>query len=721
MSDELAAYVRALEDRILEIENGLTWRVVVALQRLVPVHLRPVASKLGSLVAVTLTKKAPTDLKSRADEVSLETDTLKLLDEALDSREPVLLDFSCDTPEASVVIPVFNNAHLTLHCLKYLKNTNRRLDIIVVDDASTDKTRELLTRIHGIRVLRNKTNVGYKDSCSSGMRMASTRYSLLLNNDVFVDPDSIGNAITSLDSDDSTAAVCAKLLGLEGKIQECGSYLDSAGRSYGFLEGEPEDHPGSMHKRPVDYGSAAFLMMRTSMWKAVGGFSPDFKEAYFEDVDLCFRFWAAGYKVVFEPSCSAVHIRHASYSARVRSLVDANRLVFVSKHSSQLGKRAGLSGYQLAHVRQCRTSVTYVDTRLPLERYGAGFPRSRRIVEFLEGLDIDLTVVSTEAMGTSDMHEFRGGLSSEQTEIIVLDGSSFALSQLRGRIENSAICWVSRQNNFDYLLPEIRKSKRNGNPKVVYDSESLDFLRASSKGKGGLDDARLQLRTKAARRELERVRASDLALVVSQNEFDLLTEEGEENVVLLGYTPMADANLKPNTAATSQLFVGRLMDRESPNWDSLQWYLHEILPLASPGEIDLVVVGPVHPSLAKDLMEAGAKIKGPVSELAKEYASARILIAPTRFGSGIPLKVIDAVLGGLLPLVTPLLARQLGIPLDSKSVCRTPHDFVARLRDFQDDDLFELEFAKIRAIVLQRFARPVFENQMRAVLRRAGI
>ena len=721
MSDELAAYVRDLEDRILEIENGLTWRVVVALQRLVPVHLRPVATKLGSLLSRGHANRAPSEPSSLATVGLDQAHLLSVLDTALDSPDRVLIDFTCDKPQASVVIPVFNNAHLTLECLTYLKNTRIPLEIIVVDDASTDKTAQLLTRIHGIRVLRNDTNLGYKDSCSLGMEAASGEYSLLLNNDVFVSPDSISSALALLESDDSVAAVCAKLLGLGGKIQECGSYVDSAGDSHGFLAGEPHDHPGSMHRRPVDYGSAAFLMVRNSLWMAVGGFGLDFNEAYYEDTELCFKFWEMGYKVIFEPLCSAVHIRNASYSARASRLIQDNKRVFLRMRSSELSERTGLSHYQLAHIRQFRTSVTYVDSRLPLERFGAGFPRSRRIVQFLEQLDIDLTVVSMEKMGKADVQEFKRSLSSESTEIIVLDDSELNLSHLRARLGKASICWVSRKQNLDYLLPEIRKIRSAKSLRLVYDSESLDFLRKSPSKYAEPEDPRRELRTKAGKQELARIRASDIAVVVGHQEFDLLIEEGEENIILLGYTPLAEAKLSPNTPATSQVFVGRLMDRDSPNWDSLNWFLNEIVPLASPGEIDLAVVGSVHPVIAKDLMKAGARIKGSVSDLSKEYASARILIAPTRFGSGIPIKVIDAVMGGLLPLVTPLLARQLGIPLDSKSVCKTPQEFISRLRDFQDDDLFESEYTKIAEIVHQRFGRSVFERQLSAVLRRAEI
>jgi GT2 family glycosyltransferase len=723
MSDELldneslGAYVRSLENRIVEIESSLAWRFMGAVMRLVPADLVPKASAFASWVAAISSKQASSDSKS-SEELwgNYEIKMLAHLEKALDSSKNVLLDFTCSTPAASVVLTTFNNAHLTLQCLEYLKKAATPLEIIVVDDGSTDQTSRLLSRIRGVRIVTNETKVGYVDSCVSGMNMASLEFSLLLNSAVLVHPEAIRNAISLLESDESVAAVCAKLLGPDGNIQECGRYVDVTGFSVGFLAGKSQDHLGSMHRRPVDYGTSAFLMVRTSSWIASEGFRSEFNWASYQDADLCFRFWALGYKVVFEPSCSAIRVGKTSCEEAFIPSVDMIRRAFTKRHSVELGQRAGLSEYQLAHVRQFRPSFTYIDSRLPREKDGQGFPRARRIVDYLEGLDVDLTIVSTAAMTQTQIHEFREGLSSPSTEVIVLDGDRSKLSDLRERLRQTAICWVSRQNNFDFLFRDVRNSKMNGAPIVVYDTETLSFLRKHSNAAGTSDPQRA-LKSRDGKRELARIRASDLALVVSKSELDLLTREGEKNVLLLGYTSGTEAKLEPNIEASSQLFVGRLTDPGSPNWDSLKWYLEELLPIATSGELELSVVGSVNPWLAKDLITAGVSVQGPLENLAESYSSARIFIAPTRSGSGIPLKVIDAVAGGLFPLVTPLLAQQLGIPADSKSVCNTPEEFISRLREFRDDRLLLDEHAKIAAIMKLQFSKSVFENQIRIILK----
>src|SRR5262249_51574130 len=108
------------------------------------------------------------------------------------------------------------------------------------------------------------------------------------------------------------------------------------------------------------------------------------------------------------------------------------------------------------------------------------------------------------------------------------------------------------------------------------------------------------------------------------------------------------------------LFVGRLLERESPNWLGIQWFVRECWPVIRAYRADAVlsVVGHLHHDHA-DLEAPGVSLLGPATDLRPHYDSARVFISPVRFGAGIPIKILEATAAGLPTAGTRLMARQL--------------------------------------------------------------
>jgi glycosyltransferase involved in cell wall biosynthesis len=110
-------------------------------------------------------------------------------------------------------------------------------------------------------------------------------------------------------------------------------------------------------------------------------------------------------------------------------------------------------------------------------------------------------------------------------------------------------------------------------------------------------------------------------------------------------------------------FLGALYGTDTPNYDSLVWFIEEILPLIDkkiPG-IQFHVAGYVDRQLPAIKTKLGDQINwlGEVSDLDAFFGAARVFVAPTRFAGGVPHKVANAAAHGLPAVVTPLLARQL--------------------------------------------------------------
>src|SRR5437660_3007011 len=127
---------------------------------------------------------------------------LSLLLAELSVRQPATS--SSDTIRASIVIPVFNKANFTFHCLRSLAkeidfNTT---EVIVVNNASTDETGQLLSELRGfIHVIDNDENRGFVDGCNQGAAAATGEYLIFLNNDTLVLAGWLQNLLDTVDSD----------------------------------------------------------------------------------------------------------------------------------------------------------------------------------------------------------------------------------------------------------------------------------------------------------------------------------------------------------------------------------------------------------------------------------------------------------------------------------------------------------------------------------------
>ena len=93
---------------------------------------------------------------------------------------------------------------------------------------------------------------------------------------------------------DDVGAVAAKLVYPDGTLQEAGGIVWRDGSAWNFGRGEDPSLPEFNYVREVDYGSAAALLVRSEVWRAVGGFDERYAPAYYEDTDLCFAARALG-------------------------------------------------------------------------------------------------------------------------------------------------------------------------------------------------------------------------------------------------------------------------------------------------------------------------------------------------------------------------------------------------------------------------------------------
>jgi GT2 family glycosyltransferase len=215
-------------------------------------------------------------------------------------------------PSASIVIPTWNGADLLPGALDSLRaQTFRDFEIIVVDNGSTDGTRELLARRYSeVRVVALDRNRGFAAATNIGLRAALGEILVCLNNDVVAEPGWLGALAKALDSRPEVGSVACKMMDAKRP-----GILDAAGDAMSLVawnigRGE-KDAPRFNVAREILSACAGACAYRRAVFETVGWFDERYF-AWFEDVDLGLRAQIAGFRCWYEPGAVVHHLGSAT-------------------------------------------------------------------------------------------------------------------------------------------------------------------------------------------------------------------------------------------------------------------------------------------------------------------------------------------------------------------------------------------------------------------------
>ena len=213
-------------------------------------------------------------------------------------------------PTVSIIVPVFNNLLLTVECLLAIQrctDASVSYEVILADDASTDRTQTLLPRVANAIYLRNRDNLGFLRNCNRAAERARGEFVLFLNNDVQVTAGWLSALVAAFRARPKVGAVAPRILYPSGHLQEAGVVvnLDCSVDLIG-LNDDPSLARYAFARR-VDYCSGACLMLERQRFAELGGFADYLAPAYYEDLDLCLRLRAQGLDVWYVPDAVAVH------------------------------------------------------------------------------------------------------------------------------------------------------------------------------------------------------------------------------------------------------------------------------------------------------------------------------------------------------------------------------------------------------------------------------
>src|SRR5271165_4499697 len=220
-----------------------------------------------------------------------------------------------------VTIVTYNSREYIEPCLRSLfQQGYRHLEIAIVDNASTDGTREVLSHYEGgVRVEYNDTNIGFAAAQNQAIRLSASDWVLVLNPDVVLRPGFIAELVGASQIDDLVGTVCGRLLAIgrdlkpyrQPVIDTTGIYFTPEMRH--FDRGWKEPDEGQYRDLEYVFGaSAAAALYRREMIDDISGsgefFDPDFF-AYREDADVAWRAQLMGWRCLYVPDAVGYHVR----------------------------------------------------------------------------------------------------------------------------------------------------------------------------------------------------------------------------------------------------------------------------------------------------------------------------------------------------------------------------------------------------------------------------
>lgn len=246
-------------------------------------------------------------------------------------------------PLVSVIIVNWNGGKVFRDCVESLKKLDYiNLELIVVDNASSDGSERYAEAVKGAKLIRNKKNVGFAPANNQGYEIAKGDYILLLNNDTKVKKDLLDVMVTKMEENVMLGVVQPKifLMDKKGYLDNAGSYLTRTGllQHWGYMAKDGKEFD---QEQEIFSAKGACMLIRKTVIDRVGLFDSDFG-SYFEESDFCWRVWLGGWRVLYYPKTVIWH--KVGYASK---RMDQVRVTLVSTRNRISSLFVNLSGTNL--------------------------------------------------------------------------------------------------------------------------------------------------------------------------------------------------------------------------------------------------------------------------------------------------------------------------------------------------------------------------------------
>jgi O-antigen biosynthesis protein len=343
--------------------------------------------------------------------------------------------------------------------------------------------------------------------------------------------------------------------------------------------------------------------------------------------------------------------------------------------------------------RQVR--VLYVDDILPVAAIGYGYPRSAHIVRQLIRLGVELMCLSIDSPRKRVADKLDAIAQDLGCNHLRLSPET-AAAYIGQRIGQFDILWVSRLRNLRAVLPGLRRVPSRCT--LIYDAECLTFrrehLRHQFVGSGAGDVVAIELE----RAELDLIKSADLIVSVNETEAGIIHRRCGRPVTVIGHCHKQQ-NIPHDYRGKYVGFLGSFHSAYTPNVDAVCYLLREILPIVLTRQnIEFMIAGYRSLVLKRLLPTKAIKTSGitfaEFEDVREFYEACRLVVIPTRFASGTPWKLTEALSHGIPCVTNRLIAQQLDVWRPPVLVADSPEEYADRIYTLYHDQDKWLEVSR---------------------------
>jgi len=670
-------------DELTEIKSSHSWEAVILLRRFSALFFpqnskrRKILKLIWKLYKILFKKNAGKYNKKRI-------------------FFPVLKFPQVKDPAVSVIIPVYNQFNYTYNCLysilKY--SVNVKYEILIADDNSTDKTKNIQKYVKNVKIIQNNENLRFLKNCNNASKFATCKYLLFLNNDTQVRNNWLSPLVDLMEKDETIGLAGSKLIYPDGTLQEAGGIVWHDGSALNFGRGSDPELPEFNYVKEVDYISGASILVRRAVWEKLDGFDELYTPAYCEDTDLAFSIRKLGYRVIYQPSSEVVHFEGISNGTNLsegqKQYQEINKNKFYDKWKDTLEKGYFSRGENVFFARdrsRNKKTLLMIDHYVPHFDKDAG---SRTVFQYLKLFtDIGFNI---KFIGDNFCKHEPYTTIITQMGIEVLYGNYY---------EQNWKTWLKMNGKYiDYVflnrpyvsVKYIDEVKRCSKAKIFYYGHDLHFLREQREYTFLKDKEKLSSSEKWKEIELSLIKKSDIAFYPSFVEIDILKNIDPSIIckIIPPYIFPKKEFQSFDITRKGLIFVGGF--NHTPNVDGIIWFVNTIMPLLRDTipEIVLYIIGSNVPDDVKKLKRNDVKILGYLEDykLAEYYKKCRICVAPLRYGAGVKGKVLEAMYNQIPVVTTSIGAEGIKNAENCLFIKDDPVDFAKEIiRIYNDDNL----------------------------------
>jgi len=242
-----------------------------------------------------------------------------------------------------VVIPTYNRADDLIATLDSLaKSEVNMAQVIVVDNGSKDDTvAKMQAHYPYMHLLALETNIGATGGSNAGFDFALAQgadYVIRMDSDIEVDPGFLTPLIEAANSDSKIGMIGPKIYYFDRPEEIWYAGVDAKDSLFHLSDGfrHQKDSPANSHQREVDFAWGATMLISREVLEKTGGFDTDFF-VYYEEMDLCERVRALGYRILFIPESKIWHkVGSMANNAFTAYHWNKSKIIFFRKHAPNL-------------------------------------------------------------------------------------------------------------------------------------------------------------------------------------------------------------------------------------------------------------------------------------------------------------------------------------------------------------------------------------------------